>query len=129
MAKRLRKPRPPELLEDYRRESGWWLAAWRDFKGLTLDELAIEVGTSKGVVSDLETGAKRAGGQRAQRFKSDQLGAYARALGITEGRLLELNPFTQTPEREEVATLLGRLDDAELKMVRDLAESLLKRAR
>ena len=44
----------PEAL---REASGWYAAAWRDFKKITQQELADEVGSSRGQVSDLETGS------------------------------------------------------------------------
>jgi transcriptional regulator with XRE-family HTH domain len=82
-----RKPRSARhaLYEEYRAASGWYLAAWRDYRGLTLEDLADELGKTKGYVSDLETGAAR-GGRASNRFNRDTLMAVAQAVGTTGGR-------------------------------------------
>lgn len=126
MAKRLRKPRAQEQLEAYRKASGWYLAAWRDYRGLTLEELAGEVGTSKGVVSDLETGALRNNGALAQRFNRDDVEKYARALGTTGGFLLDRNPYAADPELEDLSGKFRNLDDRGRRLAADMLESLLK---
>lgn len=87
-----------EQHEAFRTASGWYLAAWRDYRGLTLEELSEEVGSSKGAVSDLETGRQKADGTKPARFNRDTLDLMARALHTTGGRLIDLNPFTVDQE-------------------------------
>lgn len=122
MSKRLRKPRSQEQLAEYREKSGWWLAAWRDFKGLSLEELADEVGTSKGVVSDLETGALRSNGKPAQRYNKDDVPRFAAALGIPQGYLFDVNPYTVDVEAMDLshqALHLGKREQALLRQYMD----------
>lgn len=63
-------------------------------RGWTLDRLAEEVGTSKGYLSDLETG-KRTGG-------IDMLRAIAQALKVSEGEIF-------TPESDEERAMLDHI--------------------
>ena len=121
MATKTRKPRPAELYEDYRQRSGWWLAAWRDFANLTLEDLADELGRSKGYISDLETGATRPG-RPATRFNRDLVEQVAKAVGTTGGRLIDVNPFTVSERADRLADLVERLDDDGIAALMDLAE-------
>jgi transcriptional regulator with XRE-family HTH domain len=123
MAKKPRKPRL-EQYEAFKEASGWYLAAWRDKRGLTLEELAEDVGTSKGVVSDMETGAKRSTGALAQRFNATWLKKFSDALEVTEGFLIQVNPFT-ADETHDLGGKLERLGDADRKVVEDLIDRLL----
>ena len=66
----------------------------RKARKLTLDQLAEMVGTSKGYLSDLETG-KRAGG-------IDLIRAIAQALRVTEAEIF-------TPENEEEQQMLDHV--------------------
>lgn len=66
----------------------------RKKRGWTLDQLADEVGTSKGYLSDLETG-KRTGGV-------DMIRTIAQALGVTEGEIF-------TPENDEERAMLDHI--------------------
>lgn len=122
MAKHPRKPRE-SLHEKYREASGWYLAAWRDHRGLTLEDLAAAVGTSKGVVSDLETGARRPSGVLSQRFNRDDVEGFSRALGVTGGALIDINPFTAALGALELAAKIAALQDAD----REAVERLLRR--
>src|SRR5690606_17918443 len=62
MAKRF-KPRDESELAELYRQSGWWLAAWRDYRGLTGEALGEKLGEidgkplSKGQISALEKGS------------------------------------------------------------------------
>jgi len=125
----IKRPRKPRLgdYERYRAASGWWLAAWRDFKGLTLEDVAAEVGTSKGIISDLETGALRSTGNRAQRYNADTLRAVASALKIHEGWLLDINPFDADPHWLAVADGFRDLDDNAKAAVAGLVDQLRPR--
>ena len=121
-----RRPRKPRLddYERYRASSGWWLAAWRDHVGLTLEDLAAEVGTSKGVVSDLETGAVKSNGTRAQRFNRDTIEAMAKALDVPQGWLFDINPWSSDPRWINVGRQFAGLDDPAKQAVLSLVEHL-----
>lgn len=127
MARRPRKPRLNDY-QPFRDASGWYLAAWRDHKGLTLEDLAAEVGTSKGVVSDLETGALKANGSRAQRFNADDVDKYARALGVQPGHLLDVNPFTADLRWLSLSSEFPELDDFDKDMVAEMVARLRAKA-
>lgn len=124
MAKRTRKARSADLLVGYREKSGWWLAAWRDFKGMTLEELADEVGTSKGVVSDLETGALRSNGKPAQRYNSDDVPRFAKALGIPQGYLFDVNPYAVDTEATDLSHEVLNLSKREQALLRQYMDTL-----
>lgn len=109
----------------YKEASGWYLAAWRDFVGMTLEELAEQVGTSKGVVSDLETGARRSNGALAQRFNKDDVERFARALSTTGGDLLDTNPFAGEPDLGAFMAKIRRLGSDDRKYLEELADRLL----
>ena len=112
-----------ELYDAYRAASGWYLAAWRDYRGLTLDALAEEVGSSKGYVSDLETGATRPD-RPIRRFNRDIVDSMAKALGTTGGRLIDLNPYTLVEGADQFETVIRDLDPAQRAAVIQLAQSL-----
>lgn len=96
MARR-KLPRSVDVLEDLRRTSGWYLAAWRDYRRLSFDDIQAETGIKKSALSELENGKVRSDG-RAPRFNRDTLEAVSKALSITEGMLLDVNPYTANPE-------------------------------
>lgn len=60
------------------------LRAWREFRGLTQDELAEKVGTAGNVISLLESGGRR--------LSDKWLYKLAPALNTRPGFLLEFNP-------------------------------------
>lgn len=125
MAAKPRKARH-DLYEAYRAKSGWYLAAWRDHAGLTLEDLADELGMSKGYVSDLETGAQREN-RPPTRFNRDLVEKAAKAVGTTGGRLIDINPFTLTERLERLNSAVALLDDAGQDAVLELAERWLGR--
>lgn len=122
MAKQ-RKGRSNELYETYKVASGWYLAAWRDWRGLTLDELAAETGITKGYISDLESGAAREG-RPMKRFNRDMIDSMARALDTTGGRLIDVNPFTVDDIEDRFDSVIRRLDAQQRDAVLQLAKSL-----
>ena len=63
----------------------WFLREWREFRGVTLEDLAERVGSSSGYVSDLEKGKRR--------FNSDHLEQFALALNITPADLMIRDPL------------------------------------
>jgi transcriptional regulator with XRE-family HTH domain len=127
MAKRVRKPRL-EKYEAMRQASGWYLGAWRDYRELSMEELAAEVGTSKGMVSDLESGALDSKGAVAQRFNRDWVEKFAVALNTTGGFLIDVNPFGERADMAEVTDGYRRLDKEGQEAVLALVERLSKRA-
>lgn len=109
--------------EEYRRLSGWYLAAWRDFRRLTLDELAVEIGASKGYISDLETGAAR-DDRPIRRYNRDLVEAAATALQTTPGRLMDVNPFTMSENYERLADGIAKLQAEDQTVVLGMIERL-----
>lgn len=125
MADKPRKARH-DLYSDYRERSGWYLAAWRDFAGLTLEDLAAELGKSKGYVSDLETGAPRPG-RPPTRFNRDLVENAAKVVGTTGGRLIDVNPFEMSSQMERFSETIAKLDDEGRAAVIEMAERWLGR--
>lgn len=121
-----KKAKSPEHYDDLKRKSGWYLAAWRDYRGLNQLDLAEAIGTSKSVVSDLENGAinKR---NIQTRYNRDWLEKSCEALGVTAGDLIDTNPFTSKP-RFEIAKDIVRLDERDQATVATLVKDLLDRA-
>jgi predicted transcriptional regulator len=111
------------LYDSYRAASGWYLAAWRDYRGLTLDELAAEIGSSKGYVSDLETGAARPD-RPIRRFNRDIVDSVAKAIGTTGGRLIDVNPYQIDHDADQFDAALRSLDDTGRQAVLQLAATL-----
>lgn len=125
----MRKPRKPrhDLYAAYREKSGWWLAAWRDHAGLTLDDMAAELEMTKGYVSDLETGAVREG-RAPTRFNRDTLEKAAKAIGENAGHLIDVNPYTMWVNEERLSEAVRRLEPDDRDAVLDMAERLAKKA-
>lgn len=116
------RTRPLEVLEDLRRTSGWYLAAWREYRGLSQDDLALEMGISKGKVSELENGKPRKDGS-LPRFNRDSLEAAARALNVNRGELLDINPYTANPAWLQILDKFRRLDaDSQATAVRLISQ-------
>lgn len=126
MARRPRKPRLDQY-EAFKKASGWYLAAWRDHRGLTLEELAAEVDITKGMVSDFETGALKSNGTQAQRFNRDWVDKFAKALGTTGGYLIDINPFGDESKLVAIADVYRRLSDADREVAVSLVSALLAR--
>ncbi|CAN7172174.1 helix-turn-helix domain-containing protein [Brevundimonas sp. LjRoot202] len=126
MSDKPHKTRPLELYEEYREKSGWYLAAWRDWAGLTLEELASELGRSRGYISDLETGAVRKD-RPPTRFNRDLVQQVANAVGTKGGRLIDVNPFTAWEHEERLNSTLSRLADEDRNAVLDMAERLVRK--
>lgn len=116
-----------ELYEAYKAASGWYLAAWRDFRGLTLEDLAAELSISRGYVSDLETGAPRSG-RHGTRFNRETVQAAAKALGTTGGRLIDVNPFTMDERSGEIETIFRDLDPDGRDAVYQLLQTFRRKA-
>jgi transcriptional regulator with XRE-family HTH domain len=126
MAEKPRKARH-DLYPTYRQRSGWYLAAWRDFAGLTLEDLADELGKSKGYVSDLETGAARPD-RPPTRFNRDLVERVAEVVGTTGGRLIDVNPFEVDDRMRRLNDAVAQLDAAGQDAVLEMAERWLGRS-
>ena len=92
----------------------WYLREWREHKGLTQEELAELLGTWKGQISKLETGA--------QQFNDKWIAACSTALGIEPGDLL------RDPTAPKLDDLLRSASPADKKRAIALIETLLKSA-
>jgi transcriptional regulator with XRE-family HTH domain len=75
-----RAPKDPAHYDELREVSGWYLSAWRSFRNLTLQDLAAEMETSRGQVSDLENGATN-----------------SKARDVAAGDLIDTNPYSSEP--------------------------------
>ena len=115
-----------DLYEGYRQASGWYLAAWRDYRNLTLEELADEIGSSKGYISDLETGAARPD-RPIRRFNRDLMESIAKELNTTGGRLVDVNPFTMAEGHAQLSDDIAKLDCDDRAVVQSMVEHLRAR--
>jgi transcriptional regulator with XRE-family HTH domain len=79
-----------------------YLRAWRMKKGLTLDELAEKVGTTKSVVSLLEN--------EKRPLSSKWLRKFAEALDTTPGRILDIDPEEVSAEVLDIWDHIGASD-------------------
>lgn len=61
-----------------------FLAEWRDFRGLTQEELAAKANVSVGLISAIES--------QKSAYSAESLDSLARALGIERGMLLDVSP-------------------------------------
>lgn len=117
MAKKATGPTDYEAL---RQSSGWYAAAWRDYRKITQQELADEVGSSRGQISDLETGAKT-------RYNRDWVAKFADALNVRPGFLIDVNPFTMWEHSARLSETIMRLPPEDRNAVLDMAERLASR--
>lgn len=120
-----RKPkvRPIEEYDRLREESGWYLAAYRDRAGLSLEALADEMKTSRGQVSDLENGAVNKRGIRT-RYNRDWLESACKALEVAAGDLLDTNPFREDPKFAALRRVYPGLTDKDLGVLKAAADQL-----
>lgn len=120
-----RKPssRPVEVLEDLRRTSGWYLAAWREYRNLTQQDVADEAGIKKSAVSELENGKPRKDGT-TPRFNRTTIEGIAKALSITEGMLFDVNPYTANPTWIRLQDAMQGLDPSGQAMAERFVEML-----
>lgn len=79
---------PTEIRNKLRRQAKVYLQEWRDKKGLTQEQLAERIETSKSVISKLENGR--------QRYNQEWLEAYAFALDVDVPTLFR-HPDAPTP--------------------------------
>lgn len=120
MAKKLKQPEHYDALKEV---SGWYLAAWRDLRGLSQQALADEMETSKGQVSDLENGAINKKGQQT-RYNRDWLEKACKALDVAAGDLIDTNPAREGAKFAALRRAFPGLSDQDAEMVSRLAEDL-----
>lgn len=123
-----RKPkvRPVEEYDRLREASGWYLAAYRDRAGLSLEALADEMETSRGQISDLENGAVNKRGIKT-RYNRDWLEAACKALDIAAGDLLDTNPFREDPKFAALRRAYPSLSEKDLDAVKAVADTMAGR--
>jgi len=80
---KVREEAPAEAPSNYLRQ-------WREYRGLTIAELARRAGTSAQVLTDLETGAVEVSDKWLRKLAS--------ALDTQPGRLLDVNPDKAEPD-------------------------------
>lgn len=88
------------------------LRAWREFRGMTQEQLAVAVGTDKGVISLLETGARRLSDKWLRRL--------APVLQTTPGHLLDHDP-NDLPT--DIIDIWSHIPDADKDTARRVLES------
>jgi transcriptional regulator with XRE-family HTH domain len=115
-----KKSKSPDHYRTLREKSGWYAAAWRDFRGLSQQEIADEVETSKGMVSDLETAANR-------RYNKDWLEKWCAALNVAAGDLIDTNPFVEEPRFAAMRRAFPGLGAKDVEALTDMAAALEKR--
>jgi len=124
MAKKLK---PPEHYDELKVVSGWYLAAWRDLRGLSQQTLAEAMDTSKGQISDLENGAVNKKGQPT-RYNRDWLERACAALNVAAGDLLDTNPAREEPKFAALRRAFPGLSVQDAETVSRLADDLIKRS-
>lgn len=65
------------------------LKKWRKHRGLTLQQVADKVGSSRGYIQELESGKKK--------YTQDTVQKLAEALETTPGFLIEVDPVNAEP--------------------------------
>jgi transcriptional regulator with XRE-family HTH domain len=88
----------------------WYIREWREYRGLTQDQVAERANTNKGQISKLETGAQRMNDSWASRL--------ADAFGVEPWQLL------RHPEAPDPADLLAGLLEQDRERVRMFADAL-----
>jgi transcriptional regulator with XRE-family HTH domain len=107
MAKKVTPRFKRPLLRNFVRE-------WREYRGLTQEQLAERAGMSVGNVSQFERGL--------QGFSDEGLQALAEALGTQPGYLLMVNPNADEP----IWSIWEKAKPAERKMIVDIAKTVVK---
>src|SRR5215475_144447 len=93
-----------------------FIRAWREHRGLTLEELAAKIEKTASQLSMLERG------QRG--YTQETLEDIAHALKTTTAALLSRNPAA---EEDELFTLWENADPGERRMIERIAKGVIKR--
>jgi transcriptional regulator with XRE-family HTH domain len=92
-----------------------YLRAWREFRELTQEQLADKVGTDKGVISLLESGARR--------LSDKWLRKLAPALNTTPGHLLDHDPNNMPTD---ILDIWSKIDDRDRAQAARVLSSFVK---
>jgi transcriptional regulator with XRE-family HTH domain len=122
-----RSPKSPEAYDKLRQESGWYLAAWRAHRNLTLETLAVAMETSRGQISDLENGATNKKGVQT-RYNRDWLEKACAALEVAAGDLIDTNPFREEPRFAAIKRAFPELSSQDVEQLVFFADGMAKRA-
>lgn len=90
----------------------WFLLEWREYKGLTQEQVAERMDTNKGQVQKLENGK--------QRMNDRWIAGFAHAFDIEPSRLL------QHPESPSADELLRQASPEQRRQVQAVIEAILK---
>lgn len=118
------RPRPKASEDQMRRYAvaaerfGLFAWAWRDYRGLSLKDVADESKLTPGTVSDIEQGLLEP--------DVDQLAALAKAFETKPG-LLRTNPYVTNERVAQLVSLTENLDEDDQKTLIDMAEALERR--
>lgn len=115
-----RKAKDPKHYDKLRKASGWYAAAWRDYRQMTLQDVADAINSSRGQVSDLETGAKT-------RFNRDWLEQMCAVYDVAAGDLIDTNPFSELPKYDAIKRAFPGLNDDDLGVLTDMAAAIKRR--
>lgn len=110
-----RKPRPParkSKKEVERRHI--LLKKWREYRGLTQEALAEQVGMSKGNISQLETAV--------QGYSQEGLESLAEALETSPGYLLDVDPFKDN----EILLIWQKANEDQRRIIVELSKTIIK---
>lgn len=122
-----KKMKSPEHYDELKAVSGWYLAAWRDLRGLSQQTMADAMETSKGQISDLENGAVNKKGIPT-RYNRDWLEKACAALEVAAGDLLDTNPAREEPKFAALRRAFPGLSDQDAETVSRLADDLIRRS-
>lgn len=100
----------------FRQRRRIFLKEWREYRGLTQEQLAERVGMSKSNVSQLEQGR--------QGYSQDGLEALAEALQCDPGQIINVDPTKD----DAIWSIWERAKTAERSMIIDIAKTIVKRA-
>lgn len=87
---------------------------WRNYRGLTQEQLAERVGMSKGNISQLEQGV--------QGYSQEGLEAIAEALQCDPGQLLNVDPSRD----DAIWSIWERAKEGERRMIVEVAKTIVK---
>lgn len=97
---------------------GTFTWAWRDYRRLSIDDVAQESGLTPGTVSDIEQGLLMP--------TAAQLASLAAAFGTSPG-MLQSNPFRTEERVARLVSITEDLDPADQATLVDMAEALQRR--
>lgn len=98
---------------------GHYIAAWRQFRGLSQEQLAEAVGVTHATISRIETGVID--------LKECRLYAIAQALSVSPGALLSTEPGSTSPDDDQgTLALWERATPEQKKQIARIVRALLE---